>query len=76
MVVPLRSGAYLTFGIPMVASCEVILPATSMRRPIQRFTPSTESLWLAASFFCRCFLVSSSLARVPYRALASESIPS
>ena len=41
--VPLRSRAYLTFGIPLVASCVVILPATSTRRPIQRFSPSLKS---------------------------------
>jgi len=42
----LRSGVYLTFGIPMVASCVVILPAMSSRRLIQRFSPSIKYLKL------------------------------
>ena len=41
MIVPLRSGEYLTFGIPMVANCEVTLPATSSRRLIHLFPPAT-----------------------------------
>ena len=37
MTVPLHSGAYLTCGIPMVANCEVTLPAMSSRRLIHLF---------------------------------------